>query len=244
MTNLGEYSISLGIKVVMEFILFFTYNIMAPGIILLLITYIEKLTPQIHGNILKRYHIHESLFGLLLFFIAVGIIFFRGYLIGYELFWNELKIILAIINVFGFVFLFFGAFFLSRDFHDLFKLKFIEKLPNEGSIKKETKEGDTPVFGEIHQKDLHFFHSPLIPIFPVGIILTSVSFLLVIYGSDFLPYEMFFIPYNTVVLVGYILCCSAAIMIGLDWFRLFKLYYPEYYQKIHHRLRELKNKKL
>ena len=242
MTNLGEYTVSMEVLVMVEFILFLTYNIMVPGIILLLITYIRKLTPRIHGNILKRYHIHENVFGLLLFFIGLGFIIFRSDLILHERYWNELKIILAFINVFTFVFLFFGSFFLSRDVRDLFKLKFIEKFTMKGSNHDQKNDKKTSIFGIINREDLPFFKKPMVPLFPIGIILTSLSFLMVIYGSDFIPYELFFIPYNTVVLLGYILCCVAAAMIGLDWFRLFKIFYPKLYHKIHHKLEELKKK--
>lgn len=220
---------------------------MAPGVILLLIAYIKKLTPRIHGNILKRYHIHENVFGLLLFIIGMGFFIFRSNLITHEIYWNELKIILAFTNVFTFVCLFFGSFFLSRDFRDLLRLKFIEKFPSNGANHENHSENSTnwmPIFGCIYKEDLPFFKKPIVPLFPVGIALTSFSFLMVIYGSDFLPYEIFFIAYNTIVQLGYVLCCISAAMIGLDWFRLFKMFYPELYNRIHHRLDKLKNKEI
>ncbi|TFF98144.1 MAG: hypothetical protein EU547_02390 [Promethearchaeota archaeon] len=241
MKNLGEYSFSMEIMTLFEFMLFLTYSIMAPGVILLLITYIRKLTPRIHGNVLKHYHIHENLFGLLLFIIGISFIFFRNNIIKYEVFWKDLRVILAFINVFTFVFLFFGSFFLSRDIDDILRFKFIEKLPKDHSSHLDQEGGDQTIFSKINEKDIHFFTTPLIPLYPAGMIFTSFSFLMVIYGSDFLLYEIFFIDYNTIVILGYIICCIAAAMLGLDWFRLFKVFYPDLYSIIHHRIEELKN---
>lgn len=243
MKNLGEYALSIDMKILFEFILFLTYSIMAPGLILLLIAYIKKLTPRIHGNILQRYHIHENVLGLSLFIIGVCSLLFRGNLITYDIFWNEFKIALAIINIITFVFLFFGIFFLSRDFHDTLRLKFIEKLPHNEVKNGAKTEKDALIFGRITKQDLHFFKTPMFPLYPMGMVLTSFSFLMVIYGSDFLPYELFFIPYNTIVLLGYIVCCIAAAMIGFDWFRLFEIFYPQLYSKIHQVLRELKKER-
>ncbi len=239
LTQFGDYNLTMEVKTLVEFFLFLTYSIMAPGMILLLIAYIKKLTPRIHGNILnKKYHVHETFFGLIL--LGIGLIFMliRGRLIIYEIFWEDLQIILGFFNVFVFVFLFFGAFFLFRDFHDLLKLKFIEKV-KETRTNAEDNQNYTPIFGNITKNDTHFFQKPVLPLYPFGMLFTSVSFLMVIYGSDFLIYKLFFIPYNYVVNLGYILCFISAAIIGLDWFRLFKLFYPIRYKKINQKLAEL-----
>jgi hypothetical protein len=218
-----------------EVIFFISTAIVAPGIILFIVHYIKKVTVRFEGNFIGKYHLHESFMGIILIGIAPLFYLIRFNMIQLEIFWKEYKIYLAIIMIFLYFFLFFGSFFAFRDFHDLVRLKFLEKV--EKPIEKQNS--NASAFNSIAKDDLHFFRLRKLNIFPFGLLLTSVSFLMVIHGNDLLPKE--FLTHEFIVNLGYLLSFCAGAIIGVDWLRIFKKFYPSYYWELEQKIIELKN---
>ncbi|GAJ22597.1 unnamed protein product, partial [marine sediment metagenome] len=90
----------------LDIILFISTSIVAPGLLILIVSYINKFTSKFEGNFIGKYHLHEGLFGIIL--IVLGILFFavRTYLIQFDIFLKEFKVYLAIIMIFLYFFLF------------------------------------------------------------------------------------------------------------------------------------------
>jgi hypothetical protein len=235
----GENDLNLSLDIFFSVMLFITYNIVAPGLILYVINYIKKISSKTEGNVFGKYHIHEDLFGLILLGISLVLFISRLYLIQFRIFWNELRLILAVFNVLTFIFLFFGSFFFFRDIRDVFKLKFIEIMKKQ----KHSAENNynTSVFLNIKHSSISFYRKLKIPLYPLGIFLTNLAFNMVIYGSDFLIRDIFHLEYNTVVSLGYSLLFITAGLIGLDWVRIFEKFYPEKYEELMETMSKFEN---
>lgn len=218
-----------------EIIFFISTAIVPPGIILFIIHYIKKITKKFEGNFIGKYHLHESFLGIILIGLSIPFYLIRLNMIQLEIFWKEYKIYLAIIMIFLYFFLFFGSFFAFRDFHDLVRLKFLEKVekPNEKQI------SNTSAFNSIVEDDLHFFKHPKLNMFSLGLLLLSLSFLMVIFGNDFLPKEI--LTHDSIVNLGYLLGFCAGAIIGVDWLRIFKRFYPSHYRELEQKINELTN---
>ena len=218
-----------------EAIFYLSVAIVAPGIILFIVHYIKKISVKFEGNFIGKYHLHESFLGIILFGLGIPFYIIRFNMIQLEIFWKEYKLYLAIIMIFLYFFLFFGSFFVFRDFHDLVRLKFLEK------VEKPTKKHNSndSAFNSITMDDLHFFKLRKLYILPFGLLLTSISFLMVIYGNDFLPKE--FLTHEFIVNFGYLLCIFAGGLIGVDWLRIFKRFYPSHYHELEQKIDELTN---
>lgn len=235
----GENDLNFPLDIFFSIMLFMTYNIVAPGLILYTINYIQKISSKTEGNLWGKFHIHEDFFGLILLGISLILFIFRLYLIQYRIFWNELRIILAIFNVSIFIFLFFGSFFFFRDIRDVFKLKFIERV----ETKKYSAENNynTSVFLNIKHSSIPFYRKLNIPLYPIGIFFTNFAFNMVIYGSDFLITDIFHLEYNNVVSLGYLLLFLTAGLIGLDWVRIFEKFYPKKYEELMETITKFEN---
>ena len=75
-------------------------------------------------------------------------------------------------------------------------------------------------------------------------LLTILSVNMVIYGIDFLPYQIFNIDDELVIQLGYLLCFIAGGLIGIDWYRIFKIFYPQDYEIIEKEIVNLKQQSL
>ncbi len=218
-----------------EVILYISTAIVPPGIVLFIVHYIKKITKKFEGNFIGKYHLHESFIGIILIGLSIPFYIIRLNMIQVDIFWKEYKIYLAIIMIFLYFFLFFGSFFVFRDFHDLVRLKFLEKV--EKPIEKQNS--NDSAFNSITKDDLHFFRLRKLNIFPFGLFFTSISFLMVIYGNDFLPKE--FLTHDSIVNFGYLLSFFAGGLIGVDWLRIFKRFYPNHYRELERKIVELTN---
>ena len=78
-------------------------------------------------------------------------------------------------------------------------------------------------------------------IYPLGMLLTIFSVNMVIYGTDFLPYQIFNIADESVIQLGYFICVIAGGLIGIDWYRIFKIFYPEFYETIEKEITRIKH---
>ncbi|MBD3338748.1 MAG: hypothetical protein GF353_06555 [Candidatus Lokiarchaeota archaeon] len=208
-----------------------TFSIIAQGIILLLIYILIKKTAQ-HNDavILKKYHIHEGIVGIIFIGLAIALIIYRGYLIRNGIFHPSFTVLLMLTQFLLFLTLFFGSFFILRDWKDVLKLKFIEKIDPINC--KNEKSEKTSVFNRINEDDVEFFASPRLLLYPLGILFTSISINLIVYGTGILFQETYLLRNDTLIFIGYFLCILAGAIIGLDWFRVFKKLYPELFYEI------------
>ena len=161
----------------------------------------------------------------------------RYLMIQHEVLKKQLRIFLALDMILLYLFLFSGSFLVFRDRRDVLKLKFIEKRNSLNDI------NNSSVFSPITLDSIHFFKSPRIPYYPIGIVINSFSVNLLIHGTDFLGPKIFSLTLEAIVLIGFILCFIAGFMIGMDWYRLFAKLYPDLYSEIEQILNGLKNTK-
>ena len=238
--NLLHLYTTLGVKFfpsylinLFETIFYLSVAMVAPGIVLFIVHYIKKISAKFEGNFIGKYHLHESFLGILFLGLSIGLYIIRLNMIQLEIFLKEYKLYLAIIMIFLYSFIYFGSFFAFRDFHDLFRLKFLEKVnkPIEKQISTNS------AFNSITKNDLHFFKHPKLILFPFGLLLTSLSFLMVIYGNNFIPKE--YLTHEFIVNLGYLLSFFAGGLIGIDWLRIFKRFYPSHYKELERKINEI-----
>ena len=208
--------------------------IISPGFTLYIMKYIKNHSNQNDkGKVFRNYHIHEGFVGIIFVIIAFFLLMIRYLLIQYEVMREELRIFLAITMVLLYLFLFSGSFLIFRDRRDIIKFKFIERR----EIINNNETG--AVFSPITVDSIHFFKSPKILIYPLGILINSFSVNMLMHGTLFLPERIFGLKHEIVVLIGFILCFISSGIIGVDWYRLFAKFYPKFYQEIEQVLNRL-----
>ncbi len=219
----------------LEIVLFISTSIVSPGLLILIVYYIKKFTSKFEGNFIGKYHMHEGLFGLIL--VGLGILFFafRTYAIQFDIFLKEFKVYLAIIMILLYFFLFFGGFFILRDFNDIIRLRFIKKIPT--SQKKSNLK--VSIFNSMTHDNISFFRLSKLYIFPLGAFLTGISFSMVIYSTKFIPKDV--LSSKETINLGYLLGLLAGALIGYDWVRVFKRFYPNQYEEIELKIIEIQN---
>ena len=222
-----------------EIVIFITSSMISPGIIVYIIHYIKKSTSRFEeSKIFGIYHLHEGFIGIIFIILAIFFLWLRSILLFLSgPYFSRYSIFLLLTQILSFLFLYLGSFFFFRDWDDIIQLNFVEKKENSEKIKKI----QTTVFNHIDQADLHFFEYPRIMIYPIGILLTIFSLNTIIYGTSFLPLDRININNELVIYLGYFISFIAAGIIGRDWFRIFKKFYPEAYQEIENIINKVKN---
>ena len=217
----------------LEIILFISTSIVAPGLLIVIAYYIKKFTSKFEGNFVGKYHLHEGLFGIILF--GLGLLFFAisAYISQLDIFLKEFKVYLAIIMILLYFLLFFGGFFILRDFNDIIHLKFVNKIPTTKNIPKQ----DGIIFNSLNHDNISFFRFSKIYIFPLGAFLTGISFTMVIYSNKFIPRDV--LSSRETINLGYFLSFLAGALIGYDWVRVFKRFFPNQYEEIELKIIEL-----
>ena len=217
----------------LEIILFISTSIVAPGLLIVIAYYIKKYTSKFEGNFVGKYHLHEGLFGIIL--IGLSLLFFAisAYISQFDIFLKEFKIYLAIIMILLYFFLFFGGFFILRDFNDIIHLKFVNKIPPTKNIPKQ----DGIIFNSLNRDNISFFRFSKLYIFPLGAFLTGISFSMVIYSNKFIPRDV--LSSRETINLGYLLSFIAGAFIGYDWVRVFKRFFPIQYEEIELKIIEL-----
>ena len=214
-----------------EVILLLSFSLIGQGLIIYIIYYIRKTSAKYsEAKVLGRYHIHEGFIGILFIVIALFLFLLRPSLLFLnDIYWKRYYIILWLVQIFLFIFLYLGGFLFFRDWHDVLKFKFIEKIKDS----KEISQTDKPsAFIRITQKDLHFYEFPKLIYYPFGILLTIFALNALVYGTYFLPMEIFYLETESIIRLGYLICFIAGGMIGRDWLRLFRKVYPNLYEEI------------
>jgi len=219
----------------LELILFVSTSIVSPGLLILISYYIRKFTSKFEGSFIGNYHLHEGLFGIIL--IGLGILFFafRIYILQFDVFSKELKVYLAIIMILLYFFIFFGGFFILRDFDDIIHLRFVKKI--QSSQKKPNKNGS--IYNSMNHYNISFFKRSKLYLFPVGFLLTGFSFSMMVYSTKFIPKDV--LSSGETINLGYLLGFFAGALIGYDWVRVFKRFYPKQYEEIELKIIELQN---
>ena len=113
-----------------EVILLLSFSLIGQGLIIYIIYYIRKTSAKYsEAKVLGRYHIHEGFIGILFIVIALFLFLLRPSLLFLnDIYWKRYYIILWLVQIFLFIFLYLGGFLFFRDWHDVLKFKFIEKI--------------------------------------------------------------------------------------------------------------------
>ena len=222
-----------------EILTLLSFSMIAPGLNVYIIYYIKKFTAKFESTtILGKYHLHEGFIGIIFIIIGFVLLILRSFFLFLSSpYYRRLSYILLLTQIFSFIFLYIGSFFFFRDRHDIFRLKFIEVISESHYG---VKEKESSVFS-ITKEDLHFFIVPNLFLYPFGMLLTIFSLNMIIYGTDFLPNQIFNLNDEAVVHLGYFFCFIAGGIIGIDWFRIFRKFYPISYQEIENIIRTLRN---
>ena len=226
-----------------EIITLISFSMIAPGLIVYIVYDIKKITAKFEAaTILGKYHLHEGFVGIIFLIIGFFLLGLRSSLLFLSHpYYRRSSLILLFVQILSFIFLYLGSFFFFRDWRDIIHLKFIEiKSKSENNL----QEAQTSVFNQITKEDLNFFNIPKLMIYPLGMLLTIFSVNMVIYGTDFLPYQIFNITDESVIQLGYLICVIAGGLIGIDWYRIFKIFYPEFYERIEKEITRIKHKRL
>lgn len=223
-----------------EVVVFSVYAIVPFGIIFYILHYIKNDSAK-YGDLKfgGKYHIHESFLGVVLLICAIFISILRFILISYKIFLTKLYFVFQIVTLFLFFFYYFASFLMFRDWRDIIHFRFIEKKKKMGL--NNTLSYDTVVFNNLSKEDVPFFESPKLKMFPLAILLTSISLSTVIYGLMLFPSEIFYLNYEIISIIGYIFGFIAGGMLGKDWFRLLRKFYPELSYEIENVINKLKN---
>jgi len=225
----GFFSVSWEFWDFWEIITYISFSMIAPG----LIGYVSYYTRRITGNleearIFSKYHIHEGFAGIIFIFTALLLLYFHSLVVFLnEPYYRRLSFIIVGMEIFSFIFLFLGSFFCFRDWRDIIQIKLVEVR-----IINDNKKGKTSVFKQITKENLDFFKIPKIMIYPFGLIIITLSINMIIYNTDFIPPYFYHLDETEIIMLGYISCFIAGAITGLDWLRLFKIFYPEIYKEI------------
>ncbi|MFO8017261.1 MAG: hypothetical protein R6U96_01380 [Promethearchaeia archaeon] len=227
---------------ILEFIVFLTYAIVPPGIICNTLYYIRRFSNEyIDKTYGERWHIHESFLGILLISGGMSLIISNHYMNSFQIFHKQLNFVLSITSVFPYFFLFFGGFLLARDWNDFIHLQFVEK--NGGAEQTENEKTYTSeVFSTISIEDIEFFERTKHQIYPLGLILTTLSLSFVTYSDSFLPSEIFFITARMMKIIGYVIGFTSGAILGKDWVRLFGKFYPQVRKNLDKIIKKLKKR--
>ncbi len=224
-----------------ELFVLISFSMISPGLILMIIYYIRNKTSKYDSaKLFGKYHIHEGFMGILLLIMAMFLMILKINIAGFEP--SGFEPFSAILQIFIFIFLYIASFLISRDWHDLRRLKLIEK---ETQIKeKHDTNQNNAVFSKITKEDIHFFKKQKFIYYPFGMFLTFLSINLITFVSGYISTRFFItleFDINIILTIGYISCILGGGLIGIDWFRLFEFFYPELYGNLEQILNNLKN---
>ena len=231
--------ISLQYGTFWEVILLLSFSLIGQGLIIYILSYIRKNSAKYsEAKVFGKYHIHEGFIGILFIVISLFLFILRSSLLFLnDVLWKRYYIILWLVEIFLFIFLYLGGFLFFRDWHDILKFKFIEKIKASNELSQTDKLSASI---RITQKDLHFYEFPKLIYYPFGILLTIFALNALVYGTDFLPMEVFNLETESIIRLGYLICFIAGGMIGRDWLRLFRKVYPNPYEEIKKIINKLK----
>ncbi len=221
------FQISLYWDIYDGFMLIF-FTILGPSLSIFSIYCVRKIGSK-HNEIILRnkIHVHENVFALILIFLSVVLSFYGSWII-YLFKPFDLLNISSFFPIFVIVLLFFGSFFFFRDWNDVINLKFFEIRKNDfdsNNVNERTLDERTPV-------NLEFFSFPKIPYFLIGFFIINIGVNSIVFGSTFLPTDLFFMDNQTVINLGILIFFISSGMIGRDWLRIMKKFHPLLYEEL------------
>lgn len=218
-------------ETIQDMIAILCFSILSPGLTLFVIQFIKRNTSKFDDNrIFGRYHVHEGFIGIVFVILAFLLWIVRMLLMQHVIFRTRLRIFLALDMIFLFVFLYFGSFLLFRDWRDVVNMNFFEEK-DDSKVFNDNEKNST-VFSQISSESTQFFTKLKVKIYPIGLLLASFSANALIHGLDLLPFEIFNLELEIIVIIGIVSCILGAGTIGIDWYHLFAKIYPERHEEI------------
>lgn len=214
-----------------------SFSILAPGFIIHLIHYIINFTSRHEGRrIYGKYRLHEGFVGIVLIITAFSLLILYSFIIRYSIFiyfsffQNIIPDFRALNLFFLFSFFISGSFLIFRDWDDVIKFKLVEV---DNTIAVVSNHNDcSNSFNQTNGKNLQFFTTPKLVYYPLGLIMHSFSVSAIAYGMSFLPWRIFHLEYDSIVMLGLLFGSIAGGMLGKDWLRFCEKFYPDIYFKI------------
>ena len=190
---------------------------------------ITKYQHKFESNIIKgKHHVHEGFAGIILILIAIGLFLLRLTWISKEKLITEFHIIGTVFIILLTLLLYFGSFLVGRDWKDVINFKFLSLNSD-----KNTSIDDNETIND--KKNMFYTEKPLNTYF-LGIILSSMGIFFIFFPVDIFPYHIFHIKAEVIRIFGWFILITGAMLIGFDWIRLLRRFFPDEYEKLNQKL--------
>lgn len=190
---------------------------------------ITKYQHKFESNIIKgKHHVHEGFAGIILILIAIGLFLLRLTWISKEKLITEFHIIGTVFIILLTLLLYFGSFLVGRDWKDVINFKFLSLNSD-----KNTSIDDNETIND--KKNMFYIEKPLNTYF-LGIILSSMGIFFIFFPADIFPYHIFHIKAEVIRIFGWFILITGAMLIGFDWIRLLRRFFPDEYEKLNQKL--------
>lgn len=211
------------------FIKVFTICCIAPFFSVQSLFLITKYEQKFESNVIKgKYHMHEGFAGIILILIAIGLCLIRLTWVPIENKIPGLFIIGTFIVIMLTLLINFGGFLIGRDWNDVVSLKFLALNSTENANGNENE--------SISDEKNKFYTEKPLNTYLIGIILTSTGFCFIIFTTDIFPYNIFHIKAEVIRIFGWFILITGAMLIGFDWIRLLRRFFPDEYEKLNQKL--------
>ncbi|MCK4238688.1 MAG: hypothetical protein KAX33_06170, partial [Candidatus Lokiarchaeota archaeon] len=190
---------------------------------------ITKYQHKFESNIIKgKHHVHEGFAGIILILIAIGLFLLRLTWISKEKLITEFHIIGTVFIILLTLLLYFGSFLVGRDWKDVINFKFLS-LNSDKNASIDDNE-------TINDKKNMFYTKKSLNTYFLGIILSSMGIFFIFFPVDIFPYSIFHIKAEVIRIFGWFILITGAMLIGFDWIRLLRRFFPDEYEKLNQKL--------
>jgi len=208
-----------------DFIIIFSVSCIAPFFSIHSLFLITKNEQKFENNVIReRYHLHEGFVGIILILLAIGLtlilfIFIPEYNVRGIIHLLAAAIIIIITLIF-----YFGGFLVGRDWQDVKNFKFLTLNSNNN-----TKiNGNESLNNEIKK----FYTKKHLNTYLLGIMIASMGIFLNFFPYDIFPYNIFHFKANAIRIIGWFIVVIGALLLGFDWVKLLRKFFPEEYEKL------------
>ena len=206
-------------------IIIFSVSCIAPFFSVHSLFLITKNEYKFENNVIReRYHLHEGFAGIILILIAIGLslilfIFIPEYNVR-----GIIHLLGAAIIIITTLIFYFGGFLVGRDWQDVKNFKFLTLNSNNN-----TKiNGNESLNNEIKK----FYTKKHLNTYLLGIMITSMGIFFSFFPNDIFPYNIFHFKANATRIIGWFILVIGALVIGNDWVRLLRKFFPEEYKRL------------
>lgn len=190
---------------------------------------ITKYQHKFESNIIKgKHHVHEGFAGIILILIAIGLFLLRLTWISKEKLLTEFQIIGTVFIILLTLLLYFGSFLVGRDWKDVINFKFLS-LNSDKNASIDDNE-------TINDKKNMFYTEKPLNTYILGIILSSMGIFFIFFPVNIFPYNIFHIKAEVIRIFGWFILITGAMLIGFDWIRLLRRFFPDEYEKLNQKL--------